>query len=90
MLLRQGPGTRQAVQVVPARRPGARRGFQVVSVRGDLHVIPGDVHHLVGRLLDLDPSLRSGAYVSLRTWARDATNGRIDQTLVRAFPVRQV
>jgi hypothetical protein len=33
-------------------------------------------------------SLRSGAYVSLRTWARDATNSRIDQTLVRAFPVR--
>ena len=33
-------------------------------------------------------SLRSGTYVSLRTWARDATNSRIDQTLVRAFPVR--
>jgi subtilisin family serine protease len=53
VLLRQRSG-RQAVQVVPARRPGARRGFQVVSVHGDLHVIPGDVHHLVGRLLDLD------------------------------------
>jgi Subtilase family len=54
VLLRQGSGARKAVQVVPARRPGARPGFQVVSVRGDLHVIPGDVHHLVGRLLDLD------------------------------------
>ena len=53
VLLRQRSG-RQAVQVVPARRAGARPGFQVVSVRGDLHVIPGDVHHLVGRLLDLD------------------------------------
>jgi hypothetical protein len=25
-----------------------------VSIRGDVHVIPGDVHHLLGRLLDLD------------------------------------
>jgi hypothetical protein len=33
-------------------------------------------------------SLRSGTFVSLRTWARDATNSRIHQTLVRAFPVR--
>ena len=32
--------------------------------------------------------LRAGGYVSLRTWARDATNSRIHQTLVRAFPVR--
>jgi hypothetical protein len=32
--------------------------------------------------------LRSGGWVSLRTWARDAANGRIHQTLVRAFPVR--
>jgi hypothetical protein len=32
--------------------------------------------------------LRSGSWVSLRTWARDAGNSRIHQTLVRAFPVR--
>jgi hypothetical protein len=32
--------------------------------------------------------LRSGGWVSLRTWARDAGNSRIHQTLVRAFPVR--
>jgi hypothetical protein len=32
--------------------------------------------------------LRAGGYVSLRTSARDATNSRIHQTLVRAFPVR--
>jgi hypothetical protein len=49
VLLRQRQGGRQAVQVVPAPRRGPRPPFQVVSVRGDLHVIPGDVHHLVGR-----------------------------------------
>jgi hypothetical protein len=54
VLLRQRPGDRQAVQVVPARRRGPRPSFQVVSIRGDVHVIPGDVHHLLGRLLDLD------------------------------------
>ena len=54
VLLRQRPGDRQAVQVVPARRRGARPTFQIVSIRGDVHVIPGDVHHLLGRLLDLD------------------------------------
>jgi subtilisin family serine protease len=54
VLLRQRPGDRQAVQVVPARRRGARPTFQVVSIHGDVHVIPGDVHHLLGRLLDLD------------------------------------
>jgi hypothetical protein len=32
--------------------------------------------------------LRSGDWVSLRTWARDAGGGRIHQSLVRAFPVR--
>ena len=53
VLLRQQPGGRQAVQVVPARRPGAGTTFQVVSIGGDLHVIPGDVHRLIGRLLDL-------------------------------------
>ena len=54
LLLRQRPGDRQAVQVVPARRRGAGPTFQVVSIRGDVHLIPGDVHHLLGRLLDLD------------------------------------
>jgi subtilisin family serine protease len=54
VLLRQRPGDRRTVQVVPARGRGARPSFQVVSVRGDLHVIPADVHDLVGRLLDLD------------------------------------
>jgi subtilisin family serine protease len=54
VLLRRQPGGRQAVQVLPAPRRGPRPAFQVVSVRGDLHVVPGDVHHLVGRLLDLD------------------------------------
>ena len=54
VLLRQRPGDRQAVQVVPARRRGARPTFQIVSIHGDVHVIPGDVHHLLGRLLDLD------------------------------------
>ena len=32
--------------------------------------------------------LRSGTWVSLRTWARDAGDSRIHQTLIRAFPVR--
>jgi len=32
--------------------------------------------------------LRSGDWVSLRTWARDAGGGRVHQTLLRAFPVR--
>jgi hypothetical protein len=54
VLLRQRAGERQSVQVVAARRPGARPNFEVVSVNGDLHVIPSDVHQLVGRLLDLD------------------------------------
>jgi hypothetical protein len=40
------------VQVLPRR--GASPAFQVVSVRSDLHVIPADVRHLVGGLLDLD------------------------------------
>jgi hypothetical protein len=52
VLLRRQPGGRQAVQVLPRR--GASPAFQVVSVRGDLHVIPADVRHLVGGLLDLD------------------------------------
>jgi hypothetical protein len=38
--------------------------------------------------LDLGSRLRSGTWVSLRTWARDAGDSRIHQTLVRAFPVR--
>jgi subtilisin family serine protease len=54
VLLRKRPGDRRSVQVIAAKRRGARPAFQVVSVRGDLHVIPGDVHHLVGRLLDMD------------------------------------
>ena len=32
--------------------------------------------------------LRSGTWVSLRTWARDAGDSRIHQALIRAFPVR--
>jgi hypothetical protein len=50
------------------------------------------------RLRRLDPGryqgvlpgsqLRPGTYVSLRTWARDAGNSRVHQTLRRAFPVR--
>jgi len=54
VLLRQRPGQRQSVQVVAAKRRGPRPSFQVTSVHGDLHVIPGDVLDLVGRLLDLD------------------------------------
>jgi hypothetical protein len=53
VLVRQRPGQRQSVQVVAAKRPGARPTFQVVKVHGDLHVIPGDVAHLVGGVLDL-------------------------------------
>ena len=52
VLLRRQPGGRQAVQVLPRR--GASPAFEVVSVRGDLHVIPADVRRLVGGLLDLD------------------------------------
>lgn len=54
VLLRQRPGGRTSVQVVAAPRRGGRPSFQTVSVRGDVHVIPGDVHHLLGRLLDLE------------------------------------
>jgi subtilisin family serine protease len=54
VLVRRQPDGRQAVQVIPAARRGASGTFQVVSIGGDLHVIPGDVHHLVGRLLDLE------------------------------------
>ena len=54
VLVRQRAGDRRSVQVVAAKRPGARPNFEVVSVHGDLHVIPSDVHRLVGRLLDLD------------------------------------
>jgi hypothetical protein len=32
--------------------------------------------------------LRAGSWVSLRTWARDAGDSRVHQTLIRAFPVR--
>ena len=32
--------------------------------------------------------LRAGTWVSLRTTARDATNSRVAQALIRAFPVR--
>jgi subtilisin family serine protease len=52
VILRQLPGQRQSVQVVPARRPGGPATFQTLSVRGDAYVLPGDVHALVGRLLD--------------------------------------
>jgi subtilisin family serine protease len=54
VLVRQRPGERQSVQVVAAKRRGPRPAFQVASVHGDLHVIPGDVLDLVGRLLDPD------------------------------------
>jgi hypothetical protein len=33
-------------------------------------------------------ALRSGRFISLRAFARDADNSRIQQTLLRAFPVR--
>jgi hypothetical protein len=33
-------------------------------------------------------ALHPGTYVSLRTVARDAGGSRIDQTLLRSFPVR--
>src|SRR5215218_6708452 len=32
--------------------------------------------------------LRAGTWVSLRTTAREATNSRVAQALIRAFPVR--
>ena len=32
--------------------------------------------------------LQSGGWVSLRSWARDAGDSRVQQTLIRAFPVR--
>ena len=54
VLLRQRPGDRESVQIVAAPRRGPRPAFQIVSIRGDVHVIPGDVHHLLGRMLDLD------------------------------------
>ena len=54
VLVRQRPGERQSVQVVAARRRGPRPSFQVASVHGDLHVIPGDVARLVDRVLELD------------------------------------
>src|SRR5829696_5380554 len=54
VLLRQRAGGRTSVQVIAAPRRGPRPGFQVVSVRGDVHVIPADVHRLLGRVLDLD------------------------------------
>jgi subtilisin family serine protease len=52
VILRQLPGRRQSVQVLPARRPGGPATFQTLSVRGDAYVLPSDVHALVGRLLD--------------------------------------
>src|SRR5829696_9125290 len=75
VLLRQRSRERQSVQVVAAKRPGARPNFEVVSVHGDLHgdlhVIPSDVHHLVGRLLDLDlfnvSALQRMGYTDTRT-----------------------
>lgn len=54
VLLRKRPGGRTSVQVIAAPRRGGRPSFQTVSIRGDVHVIPGDVHHLLGRLLDLE------------------------------------
>jgi len=54
VLLRQRAGGRTSVQVIAAPRRGPRPGFQVVSIRGDVHVIPADVHRLLGRVLDLD------------------------------------
>jgi hypothetical protein len=71
VLVRQRPGERQSVQVVAARRRGPRPAFQVGSVRGDLHVIPGDVLDLVGRLLDPDlfnvSALQRMGYADTRT-----------------------
>jgi hypothetical protein len=52
VLLRDLPGRRHAVQVLPARRAGRPATFQTLSVRGDAYVLPSDVHAMVGRLLD--------------------------------------
>src|SRR5829696_4265565 len=54
VLLRQRAGGRTSVQVIAAPRRGPRPSFQVVSIRGDVHVIPADVHRLLGRVLDPD------------------------------------
>jgi subtilisin family serine protease len=52
VILRQLPGERQSVHVLPARRPRGQATFQTLSVRGDAYVLPSDVRALVGRLLD--------------------------------------
>jgi hypothetical protein len=52
VILRDLPGRRHSVQVLPARQPGRAATFQTLSVRGDAYVLPSDVHALVGRLLD--------------------------------------
>ena len=44
VILRDLPGRRHAVQVLPARRPGRPATFQTLSVRGDAYVLPSDVH----------------------------------------------
>jgi subtilisin family serine protease len=54
VIVRQHPGGRRSVHVVPARRPGRPATYQVLSLRGDAYVLPSDVHALVGRLLDPD------------------------------------
>ena len=53
VLLRRRAG-RTSVQVVAAPRRGPRPAFEIVSIRGDVHVIPADVHQLLGHMLDLD------------------------------------
>ena len=44
VILRDLPGRRHAVQVLPARRAGRPATFQTLSVRGDAYVLPSDVH----------------------------------------------
>jgi hypothetical protein len=51
-ILRQEPGDRRSVRVHAAKGAGRAPTFQIVTVRGDIHVFPSDVRHLVGRLLD--------------------------------------
>jgi subtilisin family serine protease len=53
VIVRQHPGGRRSVHVLPARRAGRPATFQTLSLRnGDAYVLPSDVQALVGRLLD--------------------------------------
>jgi subtilisin family serine protease len=53
VIVRQHPGGRRSVHVLPAPRVGRPATFQTLSLRnGDAYVLPSDVQALVGRLLD--------------------------------------